>query len=115
MENKIGYAYISLEDYKELIEDNVTLKQINDDLSNQLDKIEAEYEIIEKTISDEIYNNERYMIKGYDGPGEYYHNQLVSAFQKRGYVSLDKINELISSLIKRYKEEQEESKECDHE
>ena len=55
------------------------------------------------------------MIKGYDGPGEYYHNRLVSAFQKRGYVSLDKINELISSLIKRYKEEQEESKECDHE
>ena len=115
MENKIGYAYISLEDYKELIEDNVTLKQINDDLFNQLDKIGTEYEIIEKTISDEIYNSERYMIKGYDGPGEYYHNKLVSAFQKRGYVSLDKINELISSLIKRYKEEQEESKECDHE
>ena len=48
------------------------------------------------------------MIEKYDGIGEYYHNQLVSAFQNRGYVSLDKINELISSLIKRYKEEREE-------
>lgn len=115
MENKIGYAYISLEDYKELIEDNVILKKTNDDLTNQVAKLVVEYELVEKTISDEIYNSEKYMIKGYDGPGEYYHNHLVSAFQKRGYVSLDKINELISSLIKRYKEEQEESKERDHE
>ena len=115
MESKIGYAYISLEDYKEMIENNTILKQINDDLKNQLANLVAEYELIEKTICDEIYNNERYMIKGYDGPGEYYHNQLVSAFQKRGYVSLDKINELISSLVERYKEEREKSKECDHE
>lgn len=115
MENKIGYAYISLEDYKELIENNTMLKQIKDVLENQLTKLVEEYEFVEKTIFDEIYNNEGYTIKNYDGPGEYYHNQLVSTFQKRGYVSLDKINELILSLIKRYKEEQEKSKENEHE
>ena len=48
------------------------------------------------------------MIEKYDGIGEYYHNQLFDEFQKYGYMSWDKINELISSLVERHKEEREE-------
>ena len=108
MENKIGYAYISLEDYRELIEENERLKYENDILECKTNDLKKEYENIEKTICDKIYNSENYMIEKYDGIGEYYHKQLFGEFQKYGYMSFDKINELISSLVERHKEEREE-------
>lgn len=113
MENKIGYAYISLEDYKELVEDKVMLENINENLENELSNVKKEYENIEKTICDKVYENEDYHIKHYDGVGQYKHNELVKEFQRYGYIGLDKINELIQSLVERYKveHEQEESDE----
>lgn len=108
MENKIGYAYISLEDYRELIEENERLKYENEILECNINDLKKEYENVEKTICDKIYNSENYRIENYNGIGKYYHNELVSAFQNHGYVSLDKINELIQSLVKRHKEEREE-------
>lgn len=105
MENKIGYDYISLEDYRGLIEENERLKYENEILECKTNDLKKEYENVEKTICDKIYNSENYMIEKYDGIGEYYHRKLFDEFQKYGYMSSDKINELISSLIKRYKEE----------
>lgn len=55
MENKIGYAYISLEDYKELIEDRVMLENINENLENELNNVKKEYENVEKTICNNDY------------------------------------------------------------
>lgn len=108
MENKIGYAYILLEDYKELIEDKVMLENINENLENELSNVKKEYENVEKTICDKIYNSENYMIEKYDGIGQYHHNKLMTEFQIYGYISLDKINELIQSLVERYKVEHEQ-------
>lgn len=108
MENKIGYAYISLEDYKELIEDKVTLENINENLENELSNVKKEYENIEKTICNKVYENEDYHIKHYDGVGQYHHNELMKEFQRYGYIGLDKINELIQSLVERYKVEHEQ-------
>ena len=108
MENKIGYAYISLEDYRELIEENERLKYENEILECNINDLKKEYENVEKTICDKIYNSENYMIEKYDEIGEYYHRELFEEFQKYGYMSSDKINELISSLVKRHKEEREE-------
>lgn len=108
MENKIGYAYISLEDYRGLIEENEQLKYANEILECKTNDLKKEYENVEKTICDKIYNSENYMIEKYDGIGEYYHRELFEEFQKYGYMSSDKINELISSLVKRHKEEREE-------
>lgn len=108
MENKIGYAYISLEDYRELIEENERLKYENEILECKTNDLKKEYENVEKTICNKIYNSVNYMIGKYDGIGEYYHNQLFDEFQKYGYMSYDKINELIQSLVERYKEEREE-------
>lgn len=108
MENKIGYAYISLEDYKELIEDKVMLENINENLENELSNVKKEYENIEKTICNKVYENEDYNIKHYDGVGQYHHNELMKEFQRYGYIGLDKINELIQYLVERYKVEHEQ-------
>lgn len=108
MENKIGYAYISLEDYRELIEENKRLKYENEILECKKNDLKKEYENVEKTICDKIYNSENYTIAHYDGIGEYYHRELFNEFQKYGYMSSDKINELIQSLVERHKEEREE-------
>lgn len=108
MENKIGYAYISLEDYIGLIKENERLKYANEILECKTNDLKKEYENVEKTICDKIYNSENYMIEKYDGIGEYYHRELFEEFQKYGYMSSDKINELISSLVERHKEEREE-------
>lgn len=111
MENKIGYAYISLEEYKELIERIKTLEyQIKDD-QNVIKNIRENYESIENNIFERIYKDERYYLKNYDGVNKYYHNQLVIAFQKYGYISLDKINDLIQKLVERYKNEEGNEKE----
>ena len=100
MDNKIGYAYILLEDYKELIQDNERLK-------NLTVQIKKEYESVEKTILNKVYEDEGYYIKNYDGKGEYYHNELAKKFQYYGYISLDKINNLIEQLLEKYKKENE--------
>lgn len=105
MENKIGYAYISLEDYKELIEENKNLENENERLENEINDLTRIYASVENTICEKIYDNEKYYLENFDGIGEYYYNELVKAFQKHGYISLDKINALIGLLVKRYKEE----------
>lgn len=111
MENKIGYAYIALEDYKELIKDNERLDYYCDELKNETNKVIEEYASVEKAICEFIYKAETYHIKNYDGVGSYYHNELVNCFQKYGYISLDKINNLIKSLVERYNKEQEKNNE----
>ena len=42
MENKIGYAYISLEDYRELIEENERLKYANEILECKTNDLKKE-------------------------------------------------------------------------
>ena len=111
MENKVGYAYISLEDYKQLIERIKTLEFCYDELREKNKRILKEYENIEKTISERIYNSNSYQIESYDGIGEYYHNKIVREFQSYGYISLDKINELIQKLVEKYKNEEGNEKE----
>lgn len=107
MENKIGYAYISLEDYKELIENNKSLENIIKELQHELNTIKNEYTNIENKICEKIYDNYDYLLESYDGINQYYHNKLVEEFQRYGYCSFDKINELISLLVERYKKEGE--------
>lgn len=107
MDNKIGYAYISLEDYKELIQDNEQLKNLVDSIQSEMIQIKKEYESVEKTILNKVYEGEGYYIKNYDGKGEYYHNELVKKFQYYGYISLDKINILVEQLLEKYKKENE--------
>lgn len=111
MENKVGYAYISLDEYKELIGRIKTLEFCYDELREKNKRTIKEYENIEKTIFEKIYNNNSYQIENYDGIGEYYHNKLVKEFQEYGYTSLDKINELIQKLVERYKNEEGNEKE----
>ena len=107
MENKIGYAYISLEEYKKLIEENTKLSYLYDEIKEQEEKLEKNFISIENNILGRIYKDERYCLKNYDGVNKYYHNQLVIAFQSYGYISLDKINDLIQKLVERYKNEEE--------
>lgn len=111
MENKIGYAYISLEEYKKLIEDLKTLEFCYDELKEKNAKTIREYESVEKAILKKVYDDNDYYIKNYDGVGEYYHKQLVIAFQKYGYISTDRINILIKILVEKYKNEEGNEKE----
>ena len=111
MENKVGYAYISLDEYRGLIERIKTLEFCYDELREKNKGTIKEYENIEKTIFEKIYKSEKYYIRNYDGIGNYHHNQLVIAFQKYGYTSLNKINELIQKLVERYKNEEGNEKE----
>ena len=105
MDNKIGYAYISLEEYKELIQDNERLKILVNSIQSEMVQIKKEYESVEKTILNKVYKDENYYIKIYDGKGEYYHNELVKRIQSYGYISLDKINNLIEQLLEKYEKE----------
>lgn len=111
MENKMGYAYISLEEYKELIERIKTLEFCYDELREKNKRTIKEYENIGKSIFNKIYNNNNYTIKNYDGIDNYYHRELVKEFQEYGYTSIDKINELIQKLIEKYKNEEGNEKE----
>lgn len=107
MENKIGYAYISLEEYKELIERIKTLEFCYDELREKNKRTIKEYENIEETIFERICKDYGYCLKNYDGVGEFYHKELAEAFQSYGYENLDKINELIQKLVERYKNEED--------
>ena len=111
MENKIGYAYISLEEYKKLIEDLKTLEFCYDELKEKNAKTIREYESVEKAILKKVYDDNDYYLKNYDGVGEYYHNQLVIAFQGYGYINLNKINNLIQKLVEKYENEEGSKKE----
>ena len=111
MENKIGYAYIALEDYKELIKENERLDYYCDELRNETNKVIEEYASIENKICEFIYKAEKYHLKNYKNVGDYYHNELVKCFQNYGYISLDKINILIKDLVERFNKEQEENNE----
>ena len=107
MENKVGYAYISLDEYKGLIERIKTLEFCYDELREKNKRTIREYENIEKSIFNKIYNNNNYTIKNYDGIGNYYHRELAEEFQSYGYTSLDRINELIQKLVEKYKNEED--------
>ena len=104
MENKVGYAYISLEDYKQLILDNKKFEEYNKEIKNQ-------YEMIENAILDKIYNNNTFYLDKYDRFADYYYNELVKKFKDYGYTSIDKINELIQKLVEKYKNEEGNEKE----
>lgn len=110
MDNKIGYAYISLEEYKELIQDNERLKILVNSIQSEMVQIKKECESVEKIILNKVYKDEKYYIKKYNGKGEYYHNELVKKIQDYGYISLDKINNLIEQLLEKYEKENEVNK-----
>lgn len=110
MDNKIGYAYISLEEYKELIQDNERLKILVNSIQSEMVQIKKEYESVEKAILNKVYESEGYYIRNYDNKGEYYHNELVKKFQYYGYISLDKINILVEQLLEKYEKENEVNK-----
>lgn len=104
MENKVGYAYISLEDYKQLILDNKKLEEENKEIKNQ-------YESIENAILDKIYNDSTYYLEKYDRDGDYYYNKLEEKIKNYGYIGRDKINNMIKKLVEKCKNEEGENKE----
>ena len=99
------YEYIDYDDYILSAPSQILYEKPDD--TNRVVTIKKEYESVEKTILNKVYEDEGYYIKNYDGKGEYYHNELAKKFQYYGYISLDKINNLIEQLLEKYKKENE--------
>ena len=90
---EINTVYISLKDYQELILENA-------DLKGQNEKLEKEYERIEKRIFNDILKNEDFTISqikefSYD---DYYYRKLFDILKENGYLFDYKINDIIVCL-----------------
>lgn len=97
---EINTVYMSLEEYQELILENVDLKGQNEKLEKEKKELEIEYERIEKRIFDDILKNEDIMISemkefSYE---DYYYRRLFDILKEKGFLFDHKIKNIIVRL-----------------
>ena len=97
---EINTVYMNLDDYRELILENVDLKEQNKKLEEEKKELDIEYERIEKRIFDDILTNNDYRISQIEefSYEDYYYRKLVDKLNEKGYLSEDKIKNIIVRL-----------------
>jgi predicted nuclease with TOPRIM domain len=109
MEEKIGYAVITIEDYKELVGDNVMLENQKNDLLDEVADLKDKYEELRGVIAKKIRAKENYHFKNVELKQEeviedYHYNCIKKEFYD--YEMCDE--NYIKSVIIDYKLNQEE-------
>lgn len=97
---EINTVCMKLEDYRELILENVDLKEQNKKLEKEKKELVEDYERIEKRIFDDILTNNDYMISQIEefSYEDYFYRKLVDILNEKGYLSEDKIKNIIVRL-----------------
>lgn len=108
MENMKNVAIIDISEYKKLVDQGYLLhedikykeEQITD-LTEEINKLKDEYRLIELKIFEDIQNECNNAVSNieFDDKTSYYYQVLVNKLQEKGYISLDRIDEIIKNLI----------------
>lgn len=104
MEEKIGYAVISIEDYKELVEDNIALENWKNDLLDEKNKLKKELKELKSFIASKIFRDEEYhleqiIIEGGEVRRDYHFNYIQTAFHEYGIIDINFIDEGIKQYF----------------
>ncbi|MEI3507795.1 MAG: hypothetical protein V8R01_01465 [Bacilli bacterium] len=117
MENKIGYAYISLEEYKELIKEKTELEIFIENLKKEVEDTKEMYRAMEEDLLKTIYDNcdwdLRNLEKNIDGEYDrksYSYIEIEKEFQKHNISNLDYICKKIISMKKKKDNESKKRK-----
>jgi len=100
MERNIGYAVITTEEYKEMIEDIINKKECIKEL-NRVDGEEKEiYKKLEQYFWNQLIKNESYHLENMKqcNPLDYHYQQLYNCFLEIGIDNVTYIHLSISSL-----------------
>lgn len=97
---EINTVYMSLEDYQNLILENVDLKEQNEKLKKEKEELKNEYKNIEEEIIDDVMKNNSYYIEkmeklNYD---DYYYRVLASNLMEKGFTNDSKIKSIIIDM-----------------
>lgn len=97
---EINTVYMSLEDYQNLILENVDLKEQNEKLKKEKEELKNEYKNIEEKIIDDVMKNNSYYIEkmeklNYD---DYYYRVLASNLMEKGFTNDSKIKSIIIDM-----------------
>lgn len=118
MEDKIGYAYISLEEYKELIKEKTELEIFIENLKKEVEDTKEMYRAMEEDVLKTIYDNcdwnLRNLEKNIDGEYDrksYSYIEIEKEFQKHNISNLDYICKKIISMKKKKDNESKKKKE----
>ena len=97
---EINTVYMNLDDYRELILENVDLKEQNKKLEKEKKELDIEYERIEKAIFNDILTNNDYMIGQMEefSYEDYYYRKLADILKGKGYLFENKIRYIIERL-----------------
>ena len=115
MENKIGYAMITINEYRELVLKEKELELVIDDCETQISKLKERYGRIEEFVLNKLYKDNSWSISHLefeDGEikKEYYFRELFDEFMKVGITDAMFIEEKIIEFNKRYEEEHKEER-----
>lgn len=107
MEEKIGYALITTEEYRELIEENKRLDLYNDDLLDEIADLKNKYKELKGRIAKIIKNEEHYHfknveVKNGDVLDDYHYSNIKNAFTRYGIFE----EKYIKAVILDFKAEQ---------
>lgn len=118
MEDKIGYAYISLEEYKELIKEKTELEMFIENLKKEVEDTKEMYLTMEEDVLKTIYDNcgwnLRNLEKNIDGEYDrktYSYIEIEKEFKKHNINNLDYIYKQIISMKKKKDNESKKKKE----
>ena len=100
MENKIGYAVITTQEYKELIEDNINKAECIKELNEVAFKRNSINEKLEKYFFDRLSDNENYHLENMKecNPTDYHYQELYKCFLEIGIDNVEYIHLSIVSL-----------------
>lgn len=110
MNNNIDYVCLSLEKYKNLVENNLKQQYEIKKLKEDCKKINEQFNYYEQLVIEEIYENNKHLIKNIEFENNqineisYYYRQLSAEFKKHGLVDKNKIFENINRLYEMYQE-----------
>lgn len=114
MEEKIGYAVITTQEYKELIEDNINKAKCIEELNDVAFKRNNINEKLEKYFFDRLLDNESYHLKNMKEckPTDYDYQQLYTCFLEIDIDDIQYIDLSIKKLKKIFdnKENKEEDR-----
>ena len=104
MEDKIGYAFIPIAEYKGLIEDKINEDKINKELNEEVFKRDSINKKLEKYLLDSLSSSENYHLESMKecNPTDYHYGELYKCFLKIGIDNVEYIHRSIVAMKRNF-------------
>lgn len=104
MERSVGYAVITTEEYREMMEDNINKANCIKELNEVAFKRNSINEKLEKYFFDGLLDNENYHLENMKecNPSDYHYQELYNCFLKIGIDDVQYIHFSIESLKRHF-------------